>query len=95
MLNAEEEGYEVFQEVTLILSVSEERYEEFKKETKLDAERQADRTMVMNGSPDTKEQVPIEARPYWSFRDEVAVADGFYPEFHPINSSRYYSLSNV
>ena len=53
VLNPEEEGYEVFQEVNLILSVSEERYEEFKKETKLDAERQADRTMVMNGSPDT------------------------------------------
>ena len=74
--SAEEEGYEVFQEINLILSVSEERYEEFKKETKLDAEWQADRTMVINGSPDTKEQVPIEARPYWSFRDEVAVADG-------------------
>ena len=74
--SAEEEGYEVFQEINLILSVSEERYEEFKKETKLDAEWQTDRTMVKNGWPDTKEQVPIEARPYWSFRDEVAVADG-------------------
>ena len=62
--SAEEEGYEVFQEINLILSVSEERYEEFKKETKLDAEWQADRTMVINGSPHTKEQVPIEARPY-------------------------------
>ena len=76
MLGTEEEGYEVFQEINLILSVSEERYQEFKKEIKLDAERQADRTMVMNGSPDTKEQVPFEARPYWSFRDEVSVADG-------------------
>ena len=76
MLGTEEEGYEVFQEINLILSVSEERYEEFKKEIKLDAERQADRTMVMNGSPDAKEQVPFEARPYWSFRDEVSVADG-------------------
>ena len=28
---AEEEGYEVFQEINLILSVSEERYEKFKK----------------------------------------------------------------
>ena len=74
--SAEEEGYEVFPEINLILSVSEERYEEFKKETKLDAEWQVDRTMVINGWPDTKEQVPIEARPYWSFRDEVAVADG-------------------
>ena len=76
MPSAEEEGYEVIQEISLILSVSEERYEEFKKETKLDAERQADRTMVMNGWPDTKEQVLIEERPYWSFRDEVPVADG-------------------
>ena len=76
MPSAEEEGYEVIQEISLILSVSEERYEEFKKETKLDAERRADRTMVLNGRPDTKEQVLIEARPYWSFRDEVAVADG-------------------
>ena len=76
MPSAEEEGYEVIQEISLILSVSEERHEEFKKETKLDAERQADRTMVMNGWPDTKEQVPFEARPYLSFRDEVAVADG-------------------
>ena len=49
MPSAEEEGYEVIQEISLILSVSEERYEEFKKETKLDAERQADRTMVMMG----------------------------------------------
>ena len=32
--------------------------------------------MVKNGWPDTKVQVPIEARPYWTFRDEVATADG-------------------
>ena len=46
--SAEEEGYEAFQEINLVLSVSEERYEEFKKETKLDAELQAVRTMVTN-----------------------------------------------
>ena len=45
--SAEEEGYEVFQEINLILSVSEERYEEFKKETKLDAEWQADRNSCL------------------------------------------------
>ena len=74
--SAEKEGYEAFQEINLVLSVSEERYEEFKKETKLDAELQAVRTMVTNGWPDTKQQVPTEARPYWSFRDKVATADG-------------------
>lgn len=30
---AEKEGYEAFQEINLVLSFSEERYEEFKKET--------------------------------------------------------------
>ena len=74
--SAEKEGYEAFQEINLVLSVSEERYEEFKKETKLDAELQAVRTMVTNGWPDTKQQIPTEARPYWSFRDKVATADG-------------------
>ena len=75
--SAEEEGYEPFQEINLVLSVSEERYEEsINKETTLDAELQAVRTMVTNGWPDTKQQVPTEARPYWSFRDKVATADG-------------------
>ena len=46
--SAEKEGQEAFQEINLVLSVSEERYEEFKKETKLDAELQAVRTMVTN-----------------------------------------------
>ena len=32
--------------------------------------------MVTNGWPDTKQLVPIEARPYWTLRDEVATADG-------------------
>ena len=73
---AEKEGYEAFQEINLVLSFWEERYEEFKKETKLDAELQAVRTMVTNGWPDTKQQVPTEERPYWSFRDKVATADG-------------------
>ena len=60
----------------MVLSVSEERYEEFQKETKEDPELQAVLTMVRNGCKDTKQQVPLEARPYWTFRDEVATADG-------------------
>ena len=75
--SAEEEGYEAFQEINLVLSVSEERYEEsINKETTLDGELQAVRTMVTNGWPGTKQQVPTEARPYWSFRDKVATVDG-------------------
>ncbi|KAK2549146.1 hypothetical protein P5673_030522 [Acropora cervicornis] len=32
--------------------------------------------MVRNGWPDTKQQIPLKARPSWTFRDEVATADG-------------------
>ena len=70
------EDYEEFQEINMVLSVSEERYEEFQKGTKVDPELQAVLTMVRNGWTDTKQQVPLEARPYWTFRDEVATADG-------------------
>ena len=77
MPTGDSEAYEEFQEINMALSVSEERYEEFQKETKIDPEQQAVLSMVRNGWPDTKQQVPLEARPSWTFRDEVATADGF------------------
>ena len=58
------EDYEEFQETNMVLSVSEERYEEFQKGTKVDPELQAVLTMVRNGRSNTKQQVPLEARPY-------------------------------
>ena len=70
------DAYEEFEEINMVLSVSEERYEEFQKETKEDPELRAVLTMVRNGWKDTRQQVPLEARPYWTFRDEVATADG-------------------
>ena len=70
------EAYEEFQEINMVLSVSEERYEEFQKETKVHSELQAVLTMVRNGWPNTMQLVPLRARPYWTFRDEVATADG-------------------
>ena len=54
----------------------QERYEEFQKETKVDPELQAVVTMVRNGWPDTTQQVPLKARPYGTFRDKVATANG-------------------
>ena len=67
---------EEFKEINLVLSVSDERHEEFQKETKTDPELQAVLAMVKIGWPDTKVQAPVEARPYWTFRDEVATTDG-------------------
>ena len=69
------DAYEEFQEINMVLSVSEERCEEFQKKTKEDSELQAVLTMVRNGWKDTKQQL-FAARQYWTFRDEVATADG-------------------
>ena len=74
--NVDSGAYEEFQEINVVLSVSDERGHEFQKETKIDPEIQEVLTMVKNGWPDTKLQVPLEVRPYWTFRDEVAPADG-------------------
>ena len=60
----------------MVLSVSEKQYEEFQKETKVDPERQAVLTIVKNEWPDTKQQVPLKPRPYWTFREEAARGDG-------------------
>ena len=72
----EQEIYEEFQEIHMVLAVSEERYEEFQKGTKTDSELQAVLSLVKNGWPDTRQQIPAEARPYWTFRDELVTADG-------------------
>ena len=74
--NTEQENYEEFQEVNMVLAASDERYEEFQKETKIDPELQAVLTLVKNGRPDSRLKVPVEARHYWTFRDEALAADG-------------------
>ena len=56
--NDDSGAYEEFQEINVVLSVSDERRNEFQKETKIDPELQAVLTMVKNGWPDTKPQVP-------------------------------------
>ena len=64
---------EEFKEINLVLSVSDERYEELQNETKTDPELQAVLAMVENGWPDTNVQVSVEAKLYWAFRDEAPV----------------------
>ncbi|KAL9989465.1 hypothetical protein ACROYT_G004021 [Oculina patagonica] len=66
-------AYEEFQELNVVLSVLDERCEEFQNETKRDPELQSVLTLVKNGWPDTKPEVPIEARPDWTFRDELGI----------------------
>ena len=45
-------------------------------ETKRDPELQQLHKVVMNGWPQTKEQTPIEIRPYWNYRDEISCYEG-------------------
>ena len=75
MYNDDSGADEEFKAINLVLPFSDECYEELQKETNIDPELQAVLAMVKNGWPDTKGQVPIEARPYWTFRDEVAIAE--------------------
>ena len=52
--NTDSGAFEAFQEINMALSVLEERYEEFQKETKTDLELQAVLTMVTSKWPDKK-----------------------------------------
>ena len=65
--NTEQENYEELQFLTSDMRNSRRRP---------NPELQAVLTLVKSGWPDTKQQVPVEARPYWTFRDEVVTADG-------------------
>ena len=48
MQNDDNGAYEEFQEINVVLSVSDERRNEFQEETKIDPELQAVLTMVKN-----------------------------------------------
>ena len=65
-----------FNEVNAIdfLSVSRDKYTEIQ-ECSL---RELDhlRTVILNGWPDTRKELPINLRPYWDSRSELAVSDG-------------------
>lgn len=53
------------------LPISEKKLEEFKQSTKADTSLSDLVRTIQEGWPNTKAKVPIGARPYWSFRDEV------------------------
>lgn len=54
-----------------MLSVSDERYKEFQKKTKADLDLKAVLTLVKISWPDSRQQVPVETRFYWTLRDEI------------------------
>ena len=50
----------------------------------LDPELNALKEMINSGWPSTIQQVPVPLKPYWPFRDELAVEDGIVVKSHPI-----------
>ena len=64
--------------------MSENKYEQFKKETENDTELQSLRKVVMNGWPDEKEEIPNELTKYWNYRDEISCIDGIMFKNHKL-----------
>ena len=62
--------------LTAHLPISPEKYAEFQKATADDPTMQALRSVVLNGWPGNKEELPGNVREYWCYRDEISSVDG-------------------
>uniref|UniRef100_A0A8C5Q7G7 Gypsy retrotransposon integrase-like protein 1 n=1 Tax=Leptobrachium leishanense TaxID=445787 RepID=A0A8C5Q7G7_9ANUR len=58
------------------LNVTDQRLLQIKQHTETDESLQALKYVVLDGWPDSKEEVPLTAREYWTFRDEIGIQDG-------------------
>ncbi|XP_055591129.1 uncharacterized protein K02A2.6-like [Uranotaenia lowii] len=69
---AEEEQLEVH----LVLQMSKDSCQELRHHTESDSETRLLKEVILRGRPDLKENVSLELKKYWCFRDELAVYDG-------------------
>ena len=58
------------------LPISQERYCEFQQATAADPTLQVLSTVIRNGWPCHKQELPLAVREYWSCRDEISEIDG-------------------
>ena len=58
------------------LPISEERLKAIQQATECDEHLQMLKKVVLEGWPNDKQDVPIEAMPYFSYRDEISLQDG-------------------
>lgn len=63
-------------EVLLILPISDAASQEFKDAIRQDADLQTLSTLIRSGWPQKVSSVPLSARPYFNFRDELAIHEG-------------------
>ncbi|XP_033756200.1 uncharacterized protein K02A2.6-like [Pecten maximus] len=64
--------------LTSYLPVSPDMYHKLQHETSNDRELQNLQDVVLDGWPDTREEIVTEILPYWNFRDEISCVDGLY-----------------
>lgn len=57
-----------------MISVSSSRYAEIQSHT--NAELSTLNEVIMSGWPDTRNETPVEIRPYWDSRDQLSASDG-------------------
>ena len=58
------------------LPISEKKLKEFQEATTADPTLQTVAQLTKQGWPDHKSKVPADAKPYWSFKEEIHEADG-------------------
>lgn len=63
-------------EVQIILAMSKEAREEMTEAVRKDDELQTLLVFIQNGFPDTQEELPNGAKPYFNFRDELSYYNG-------------------
>ena len=56
------------------LSVTKEKYNEIQQSTQCELNQL--QALILSGWPDTRQEVPVQLRPYWDSRSELAVSDG-------------------
>lgn len=77
-IEAEEKAYKKLEEIssTENLNVTNNRLQQIKRETSKDKELLQTKEIILEGWPTTKEELPQDAKQYWTYRDELSVQDG-------------------
>lgn len=61
-------------DIKLMISITDTKYSELQTASHIELNRL--RETILHGWPDKKSEVPLDLRPYWDSRDELAISDG-------------------
>lgn len=74
----QERSRKSFEEINFAsgLNVTKKRLQEVRRQTQHDEALQTLKSIILTGWPEQKEEVPVNIREYWHYRDELTVQDG-------------------